>query len=88
MFFHFFYCIQKKPSRPISKLLGRKYFQWNNFQLYVTNVNKRILFQLVNKSLFFNLMQFKQNILVSIVVFRLRPFFISIRVNWFEAQYA
>ena len=51
-------------------------------------VNKRILFQLVNKSLFFNLMQFKQNILVSIVVFRLRPFFISIRVNWFEAQYA
>ena len=31
--FSFFCCIQKNPSRPISKLLGRKYFQWSNFQL-------------------------------------------------------
>ena len=50
--------------------------------------DKKILFQLINKSLFFNLMQFKQNILVSIVAFRLHPFCISIRVNCVEAQYA
>ena len=41
-------CIQRNPSHLISKQLGRKDFS-------MEHVNKGILFQLINKSLVFNL---------------------------------
>ena len=51
-------CIQRDPSHLILKQLGRKDFQWSNLSrfLYVCYyVKKKIIFQLINKSLFFNL---------------------------------
>ena len=58
----------------ISKQLGRK--DWGNFQSIPIScyVNKRILFQLVNKSLVFSLTAIKQKFLASIVLYIFRLF--------------
>ena len=74
--FQFLCCIQRNPSHIIPKQVGRKDFQWSNFQLIPISyyVNKRILFQLVNKSLVFSLIAIKQKILASIVLYIFRLF--------------
>ena len=58
----------------ISKQLGRK--DWSNFQSIPIScyINKRILFQLVNKSLVFSLIAIKQKFLASIVLYIFRLF--------------
>ena len=55
--FQFLCCIQRNPSRIIPKQLGRKYFSMEQLPVdsYMLYVNNRILFQLISKSLFLNL---------------------------------
>ena len=59
--FHFLCCIQRNPSRLTSKQLGRKDFSIKQLSIdsymLLNKRKKRILFQLINKSLVFNLIQ-------------------------------
>ena len=73
--FQFLCCIQKNPSQIISKQ-EEKIFQWSNIQVIPISyyVNKRILFQLVNKSLVFSLIYIKQKIVASIILYIFRLF--------------
>ena len=58
--FSFYCCIQRNSSGLISKQLERKDFSMEHLQLIPIcyNVNKSILFQLINEPLVFNLIAF------------------------------
>ena len=83
-FSHFLSCIQRNLSHLISKHLGRRFFNGatsNRFP-YLLCKQKNILFQLINKSLVFNLIAIKQKILAFIVLYICRSstqlFFLSL----------
>ena len=61
--FQFPCSVQRSPSRLISKQLGRKAFSMEQLIPICYYVNKRILFQLINKSLVFNLIAILKKIL-------------------------